>query len=473
MASPPKPRFASLRNSSTEVKAKLQAALFYARENRKKKLSSGPGIFGYLLPTSQPSSYGENLLTAAQATLDSSSQFSVQSNDAAFTVAGGALTVSGAQIAARWGRQAASLVPDGTPVIDQIYGMIAAVTALSAGNATPTGNAGGMSGSARTTPANMQAVGRSTGILNYTAGLTFSAGAVATVTDMQLMRIETLLRRPLALFLVVSQSNWVGNSGGYTRALHPHVPGALYIPASINRSIGADDDAADLMLPMMAMEPMQHQTLNQGGGPGAEFCREVRKYIPEGQTVLYSATGYNGAGFKTGDLWNRNTANPIAYNGFWSTSRALWTRAQAWNAASYIAGVIVCVGESDLGTGNTAEHMTQMDLLLTDIRSEPGWGAMPIIFTEIGMLPGAQAGLNDANVARLKDEQRKFATRSGNVLARSRCVYIDRPTGSTYNADEVHYLQATNIVRGAVAARAWRNIVFPKSTPLALANTVP
>jgi len=38
MASPPKSRFASLKNSPTDVKAKLQAALYYARKERKKKL---------------------------------------------------------------------------------------------------------------------------------------------------------------------------------------------------------------------------------------------------------------------------------------------------------------------------------------------------------------------------------------------------------------------------------------------------
>ena len=38
MTSPPKSRFASLKNSPTDVKAKLQAALYYARKERKRKL---------------------------------------------------------------------------------------------------------------------------------------------------------------------------------------------------------------------------------------------------------------------------------------------------------------------------------------------------------------------------------------------------------------------------------------------------
>ena len=44
MASPPKSRFASLKNSPTDVKAKLQAALYYARKERKKKNLFDPSL---------------------------------------------------------------------------------------------------------------------------------------------------------------------------------------------------------------------------------------------------------------------------------------------------------------------------------------------------------------------------------------------------------------------------------------------
>jgi hypothetical protein len=122
-----------------------------------------------------------------------------------------------------------------------------------------------------------------------------------------------------------------------------------------------------------------------------------------------------------------------------------------------VGGLIFCGGESDLGPGNVAEMLGDggMPSFFDEVRDETGWGEVPIVISEIGMVPGT------ANLTGMFTAQQKFATGSGDPLELTRCSYVARPVDSTFNVDDTHFLQATHRQRGIDVALALRAIIYP------------
>ncbi|MEM9910006.1 MAG: sialate O-acetylesterase [Pseudomonadota bacterium] len=423
--------------------------------------------------------YAGALLSAAQEGFSDTSVFAVTPTpDPAITVTNGLLTVDGGQSASKnlWQTGSGQVAAD----VGDLYSIIADFGPIAGGTVLLNTNLSGVNGSLaaltggefiRQSVFEVTApVSQVSGGIRALNGRSFTSSSIAT------FRLNDLLDLPQAIFLSIGQSNWIGNSAGYDKADIEYADGCLYTPSIVNRSIGADDypSAAGEMLPMMAMEPMQHQTLNLGQGPGAEFCREIREGIPASQAVHYFAGARAAAGFKDGDLWagsldgGGQPTGGSSYVKWWTEARKLFARAQAWHPESYIAGVIVCGGESDLGGTwdegrNATESLSNLSKLIDDIRTE--WGAnIPVVISEIGYQP------TDTGVAEFIEAQQQLATGSGNATyEKNLCAYVARPSNFVLT-DGTHYDAATNRQRGQDAAAAMAALI---AQPAALPGEVP
>ncbi|MEM6650988.1 MAG: sialate O-acetylesterase, partial [Pseudomonadota bacterium] len=305
-------------------------------------------------------------------------------------------------------------------------------------------------------------------------GFRTNNGRSYTSEFMQIYNLQPLLAKPQAIFLTIGQSNWIGASATYDKANVEVAEGCLYTPPEISRNLGANDyiSAPGEMLPMMPIEPMAHISFNEGFGPGQDFCKKIRETIPFDETPHYFAGGRAAAGFKDGDRWDGELVGGLptggdAYVKWWEEARKLWTRAQAWNSDSYIAGVVICVGESDLGGtwdggANAQESVEGIAQMIDDIRSE--WGAnIPVVISEIGY------DTISTNVSNYIAAQQQLAAGSGNAtLEKTRCTYVARPSGSVFT-DGTHYDAATNRQRGIDAAQAMAALIaqpLPVTAPL-------
>jgi hypothetical protein len=429
------------------------------------------GIFGFAQPSSPPIEFPGNLITGTERDATDATKWSRQNNDAALSIAPGALTASGAQTALRfigYTDEAAVALADRLAIIPRI-------TAAS-GNISVTSSVGNTSNAANAR------IGWKQGCVNANAAAaprlsaSFASGVSGTFTQMLGFNLTTLLAQKWFIVITAGQSNWVGATAVADPALDTPVEGAVVFPGAANSYVGAEFSGGN-PLPMLALDPVNNQTLNgsssaYGGGPAGSFLRELRKVIPADFTLVYVASNYAGQGFKTNGYWNKNSAVKDAYTGFWALARHVWSLAPA---GSVMGGMIFCGGESDLGgtengaasTGNLGEWVstvTGVPALVNEVRAEPGWnapkgggaahGAVPLVIAEIGM----DAGLG--NVADMIALQRKLRTGSGDGLAYSRCAYVARPAGAVLNADGTHFEQATHRQRGIDVAQALAGIIY-------------
>lgn len=426
-----------------------------AVQRRDPAAPAGPplSIFGWPMPAEPPTVFPGNLIAGAERSAADAARWSRQNNDPALSIAPGMLACNGTNANGRWigyTDETAVAVGDRLAIIPKIE--------AASGNIGVTSNVGNTSTTTNTRLGWKQGCVTANAAVAPRLSATFNPGVAGHFSQMQAWNITQLLDRPWFIVLVVAQSNVAGAQAVASPALDTPVEGCVVFPGTTNSYTGAALDGSGNGLPMLALDPVQHSTLNgsaaaYGGGPSGAFLRELRKWVPGEMTVVMVATAYGG-GFKPGDEWNRNRADGgPAYLNFWKQARHVRGLAPA---GSVIGGLWFCQGESDLGPVNEG-HWQSADYgaigMLNAIRAEPGWGEMPIVVSEIGMDPAA------ANVASMIALQGRLATGSGDPLEFSRCAYVPRPA-SWALIDGAHYDQPTNRQRGIDAALALRDLVY-------------
>jgi len=424
--------------------------------------SSDVSIFGFSYPSSQPDSYGEDLLTPEQASLDDDSKIAIQASEPAFTITDGQLVTDGSNTRTRAVRQNTGE----TTAAGRVYSLVAHVSSFSGtGDFNP--NMPGVSSTSATRDdvANYAASFEATDERNVNIGVRIAPDTIATVEELHALDLSVLTQdKPSSVVLFAGQSNMIGNNAGYDRSLHPHVKGAYVLPGRQNRSKGAEYNGG-LPVPLPALEPIQHGTSSDGAGPVGAFLRELRKHIPSDQSLCGVPLAWAGAGFKDNDDWHKDGSNPQAYNAFWDAANSAVSRTQAWNAGSYVSAIVWCGGESDFGAtwdggGNAAVHIERLHAFLLEVRAAFG-SDIPIVIMSVGGNYDTADATRFENISNMEDTHRQLATGSGNALYElPNCVYVERPSAPGW-ADDTHFDEATNIVRGRQAAGAAANLMYP------------
>lgn len=407
-------------------------------------------IFGFRRPATPPDPFADLVTTLDQAELIDTSLWSIQNNDAAFSFSGGKAIGTGANGSARFVALNLPSQPAGKRLTSVSYfSATSGNVSLAPQNVTDTDSG------AKT------AAGRYMNSMTVAAdGVVqlrhvVNAGVAAELESCHVFDLDAMLAKPWAITLIVSQSNYVGNTCVLDPAIDIPAYGCVAFPGGGNPSRGWALDGSGFGIPGLVNDPVMHSLLNGGGGPLGAYMRETRTFVPQEHTPVALAAGYNGAGFAGNGAWSSGSSPRPAYDNFWTQARHVWSIAPP---GSYILAVILCQGESDLGAGQMADWNSPVDgcvALLNEIRAEPGWGEMPIVISEIGCDPVALP-----TVQAMIDNQKKLATGSGDALEFSRCVYNPRPEDAVLDVDNIHFVQATQRVRGFRDARAVHDLVY-------------
>lgn len=411
------------------------------------------GIFGFRQPTTAPTSFPGTLLTGNEVDATDASRWSKQSGEPAITISPGRIAADGTQTALRW----VGYTDEEQVAATDKLAVIAKIEAAN-GNLNVNSSVSGTSTVTNTSRLGWkQGIFQCSAVSNPRVGVQFNPSVVAHFSQLRGYNLSKLLAQKWAIVFTVGQSNGNGSTAIADPAIDTPVEGCVVFPGETNTYTGAK-----ISTPMIAVDPVQHQSLNgsssaYGGGPSGSFCRELRRLIPGDYTIVFVALNYNGEGFKANGLWNKNNTarDPIAYKNAWIRMREVYGMAPA---GSVVLGLLMCGGESDLGSGNEVEwqsKVTGFPAYVDEVRAEPGWGQVPVVIMEIGM------PLDDANVQSMIRLQKKLATGSGDALEYPRCRYVPRPTNWALGSDNVHYDQATHRQRGIDAARALASIVYP------------
>ncbi|QQA41922.1 sialate O-acetylesterase [Pelagovum pacificum] len=409
-----------------------------------------PGLFGFTMPAVPPTNFPGTLLAPAQAEADDTNSWAVEEDEPAITVSGGQAICDGTNTRVRG---VGPLTPT-TVAAGHRVSILALISALSGGKA-------GIDSSEGATNANAKALtGWRQGCVTTASGaavrgvVTFNPATSGTVEAIHMTDLTALLAQKWFIVTCIAQSNWVGAAATADPDFDTPVPGCVVIPSLANASYGASLDGAGCGEPMLAVDPIVHHTINAGGGPSGAFLRELRKVVPADYTIVFVATGHAGGGFG-GDYaaWRADSLTPDAVDNFWLQTRKVWTDAPA---GSVMGGIVFCQGESDTGAGKRAEWSIAAPALIEACRAEPGWGDVPVVISEIGGDP-----VVDTELAALVALQQGLATGSGEPLEFSRCAYVPRPAGATFETDGIHYDQPTNRQRGIDTARALRDLIYP------------
>lgn len=429
---------------------------------------SSTSIFGFDYPASEPSTFPGNLIVGTERTGVDTTRWAKQSGDAALSYTANGFEWSGAQAALRYFRY----TDEATALTGHRIAIMGRVMSTAGNLSISSSIAGGNTNVANTRLGWKQGIATLASDMAPTAGMAVVSGAAAVVKEMRAYNLDVLLAQKWFIVLTAGQSNGIGATAVADPDIDTPVEGVIVFPGSTNSYVGAQAGTG-----MIAVDPIQHQTLNgssgaYGGGPSGSFLRELRKHVPEDYTIVFCALSYAGQGFKVGGYWNKDASPRTAYDTFWTIADATWTAAPT---GSVIGGLWFCGGEGDLGgtengassTGNMGEWVSATNGAISffnEVNAKSGWtapkgggtswGAVPLIISEIGM-DHAQA-----NVINMQNLQKKLVTDSGDGLARPLCAYIERPTGYTLS-DGTHYVQADHRIRGQDAARALRNVIYP------------
>lgn len=371
------------------------------------------------------------------------------------------LTIDTASGLAKWAgtngtQQNFQINMTGAVATDRQYSMVTRLLNRTAGQVTPAMGGGGFTNAQFSIMANRAAQRRIVPTAAHNvARLVVAGGTAADIDYLRVYDLTTLLAKKWRIVFVYSQSNWVGNeiaSGegtaqGVDWSIDTPEPRAIYFPSIANTTFGSEMDAVGLGKPMIALDPMQHQTENVGGGPGAAFCRAFADGLRDDEVLVYLATGYaGGARLPTDGVWNRQN-NGVAWAGMIKQIDGALAKAPA---GSTVAGMIFCQGESDRG-----QHVDHTAAVRADLEYLRGrYGNMPIVVAEIG------AETSDANTAAMIAEQAKLDMDSGNALALPNCRYIARRGNAALMADKIHYDQPSQRARGADAAAALMGMLY-------------
>ncbi|MDF3606349.1 sialate O-acetylesterase [Paracoccus sp. DMF-8] len=329
------------------------------------------------------------------------------------------------------------------------YGFLLSVASRSAGSVFP----GAQSPATNTVGAGVQGVGNwsrqltATGAYT-TARMSVAAGSILDIDYLRVYDLTTILQKKWRIVFVYSQSNWVGsgNASDWVENDPPEAR-AITIPSSANNVYGYSLDGDGIGVPILMCDPVWHLSGNVGGGPAGAFARTFCDGLREDEVLIYVAAGYSGGGrSQPGDVWYHDGDGPDgeAWVNPLKQVDAMVARAPE---GSTVAGCLFCQGEADLAdiTGDQHTQMIRGDFELLRGR----YGNFPIVINEIGW-----SDRERADVANMVASQAKLDSNSGDPLSMPLCRYIPRPEGATFIADNLHYDQATQRARGALAATA-------------------
>lgn len=335
------------------------------------------------------------------------------------------------------------------------YGFLISVPSRTAGTIFPGAN----SPSTNTTGAGITNVGNWARQLTATGAYTFarmslSIGSLLDIDYFRVYDITEMLQKKWRIVFVYSQSNWVGSGNADDRVENDTPePRAIVIPSSANNVYGFSLDGEGVGVPMLLCDPVWHLSGNVGGGPAGAFARTFCDGLRDDEVLVYVATGYSGGGrSQPGDVWYHDGDGPdgVAWTNMLHQVDSLVSRAPI---GSTVAGCLFCQGEADLAdiTGDQHTQMIRDDFEFLRGR----YGNFPIVINEIGW-----ADRERSDVANMVASQAKLDSNSGDPLSLPMCKYIPRPAGATFIADNLHYDQATQRVRGNLAAESLLTINY-------------
>lgn len=328
------------------------------------------------------------------------------------------------------------------------YGFLTALTSRSVGSIRPELKRVGQVTTPKTGPLSSVGYHSRQGVSNGvdTQGqILVSAGAVLDIDFLRIYDIDELLEKKWRIVFVYSQSNWIGPHVTVVDAIGNDFPEAraIAIPSSQRPAVGAYLDSEGIGEPMLLTDPVQHLTGNPSGGPSGAFARTFCDGLRDDEVLVYVATGYWGGSRLAPDgVWNREVGGEAWLNMLKQVD-AMVSRAPE---GSTVAGMLFCQGEADRGINVADEHATAIRGDIKFLRNR--WGLFPVVINEIGLAN------TSGSAGTLIASQAKLDSGSGDPLSIPLCRYIPRPNNSTFLADNVHYDQPTQRVRGASAATA-------------------
>ena len=432
-----------------------------------RKRATAVGIYGFSKPASPPDVYADLIQSQNVAEIIDTTGWSVQSNDAAFSISGGKITKASTSAASRQMIYTAS----GVTTANRKIGSVAYVDSIAGSNMT----LAVANGSSTKSGAEVVAGRWMTNIVTDGVGalqskVTFPAATTGSLESIHLFDLDAMLAKKWFIVPVVAQSNWVGSTRIMDPALDTPAYGCLAVPGGSLPARGWTLDGSGYGVPALACDPMMHTYAatwtaggTDGGGPGGAFLRELRKYIPADYTIVYVCTGYAGQGFSGNNYWYKSATTHTAYDNFWAQLRHVMDSAPV---GSLVGGMVSCIGEADVGSGQQAQHITRWTAFVSEVRAEaargncPAIGNIPVVISQIG---GDDTVTNNAN---MMAAQAKFDSNSGDATAISRCKYVARPAfvNNTFYAGDglnVHYLQNADRQRGIDVAQAMRDLIYP------------
>lgn len=188
-----------------------------------------------------------------------------------------------------------------------------------------------------------------------------------------------------------------------------------------------------------------------GVSPAVSIAKAICSEGTEpGRTPIFVAAASGGTRLR--ETWDMTDGSD------WLLMLAQIDYLMSLNPGNRIRGDFVCLGESDRSDDPSwfaPEMKTRVDYLRSTYNDHP------TVFSEIG------GPVPDANTEAMIAEQLKLQTGSGDPAELTQCTVVPRPTnwGPLENDGlNVHFPPKDNVVRGADAAEAMLQLLYPGTT---------
>ncbi|SMO78594.1 hypothetical protein [Paracoccus laeviglucosivorans] len=383
----------------------------------------------------QPQAYPLNLVPQPSGEFGSAAGWSAHAG----------LTIDTAAGLARWngtstGQQSFQIAMAQPAVAGRDYSFAASVPRRAAGQAsmgfgTPGAvTAGGVLAAARSRVGRVRATGAS-----LSARFLINAGADLDLDHLRVYDTTALMGKILRIFAGIKQSN--GNGAEATPTpfnFFTPEPRAIMIPMAANPTFGAEIDENGHGRPMIACDPMPHQTPNSGGGPGGAFCKKVCEGLSDDEVMVFLCSAWAGGAMLDGGVWDRDAGGAAIV----AMEREVDYLLGIGAPGSNVAHVGVCQGEGDRGLDKAPRHRQKLARTITELRAK--WGDFPVTIMEIGGADNSPGSITDLMI----QEQKKLASNSGDPAALPFCEYIPRRLNAGFRPDGTHYDQTEQEIRG-------------------------